>query len=76
VDPSQTGPALAPGHPFNNVHSSQVSPGYWSATTTAADSGFAWFVSFSFGSVGDGNKSFSDILAAWCVRGGQGVDPQ
>ncbi len=47
---------------------------YWSATTTAADSSGAWFVKFNDGFVGSFNKPTP--LFVWCVRGGQGVDPQ
>ncbi len=76
VDRSQQLPALPAGHPFNkdNVQSSN----YWSATTVASNTSDAWFVQFgnggingSVGSDGKGNSFF-----AWCVRGGQGVDPQ
>ena len=35
------GPDLPPGHPFDNVQSSD----YWSATTSAGDTGSAWLVS-------------------------------
>jgi len=76
VDPSVSpGPTLPSGHPFN-VQSSI----YWSATTLARDSSFAWSVDFSgpgiFGSVGTGGKSNVFLFLAWCVRGGQGVDLQ
>jgi hypothetical protein len=72
VDPSvpTPGPTLPPGHPFSNV----LSNWYWSATTSATDSGLAWFVWFFNGGVlsqSKGNNSF-----VWCVRGGHGVDPQ
>ncbi len=63
-------PPLPPGHPFN------VQPlNYWSATTFASDSSFAWLVNFfGNGFVGAGGKTNS--LFVWCVRGGQGVNPQ
>jgi hypothetical protein len=71
VDRSQLSPALPPGHPFsNNVRSSA----YWSATTLATLTGFAWGVSFDIGDMVAFDKSFT--LHVWCVRGGQGVDPQ
>ena len=38
------------------------------------DTGLAWAVRFNDGLVGSVFKS--DSLVAWCVRGGQGVDPQ
>jgi hypothetical protein len=63
------GPALPNGHPFSNVQSI-----YWSATTEATFATLAWAVSFSAGNVG--NEIKSGTFFAWCVRGGQGVDPQ
>ena len=73
VDPSvpSPGPTLPAGHPFSNVQSSF----YWSATTNADLSILAaWGVYFSNGLV------MMDVLSlfncVWCVRGGQGVDPQ
>lgn len=72
VDPSVAppGPTLPSGHPFQNVRSS----GYWSATTVAGNTSNAWGVAFDDGGVGFAFKSSS--LFVWCVRGGQGVDPQ
>jgi len=64
------GPTLPAGHPFSNVQSA----GYWSATTYATFASNAWGVGFDNGFVGNGNKSANNF--AWCVRGGQGVDPQ
>jgi hypothetical protein len=71
IDPTQSNPALPSGHPFTNVQSSD----YWSATTLASASTFAWAVLFNNGGVGDDNKS-AETHFAWCVRGGQGVDAQ
>jgi len=78
VDPTQSSPALPTGHPFQNV---QVSL-YWSATTCAYVnleglymSDAAWFVNFYDGSLTNGVKS-PNFFFVWCVRGGQGVDPQ
>jgi Protein of unknown function (DUF1566) len=72
VDPSNPGgnPDLPPGHPFINVQSDN----YWSATTYAANTSFAQFVSFFSSGVGISAKT--NQLFVWCVRGGQGVDPQ
>lgn len=72
VDPNNPGgnPALPAGHPFNNVQSSE----YWSATTSANITGGAWGVDFADGSVDIGDKFQTGFV--WCVRGGQGVDPQ
>jgi hypothetical protein len=73
VDPNNPGgnPYLPPGHPFSNVQSSF----YWSATTAAGNTSFAWLVDFLNGGVSQGFKS-NFIHFVWCVRGGQGVDPQ
>jgi Protein of unknown function (DUF1566) len=80
VDPTvaSPGPTLPAGHPFSNVQSSL----YWSAT----DSGLAftgclpgggcplhWVVDFS--GVSGVARSNGDAFI-WCVRGGQGVNPQ
>jgi len=70
VDSTRSNPALPAGHPFSNVQSFY----YWSATTNAADASGAWGVFFGDGSVLPLTKS--STIRAWCVRGGQGVDPQ
>ncbi len=72
IDPSVPfpGPTLPAGHPFSNVQSSV----YRSATTNASNTSFAWGVGFSLGDVLNGSKSSGGFV--WCVRGGQGVDPQ
>ncbi len=73
VDPSVLfpGPALPSGHPFNDVQGNW----YWSATTVANTSDIAvWVVQFVNGSVGTFVKT--DSIPVWCVRGGQGADPQ
>ncbi len=70
VDPSESTPALPAGHPFSNVQSAL----YWSASTLASNASDAWRVNLDDGNVfivGKSNASF-----VWCVRGGQGVDPQ
>jgi len=68
VDPTVTAPSLPTGNPFMSVQLA----GYWSATTFGP--GGAWDVEFSSGGVSTIAKSTS--LNVWCVRGGQGVDPQ
>jgi hypothetical protein len=73
VDPTQFNPALPAGHPFSNVQQSSF---YWSATTFAPDASIAWIVSTASGSVSQNFKSRSGSSFVWCVRGGQGVDPQ
>jgi hypothetical protein len=73
VDPGvpPPGPKLPSGHPFSDVQSDI----YWSATTYDADTTAAWVVSFTDGSAEvRGGKSNDRYV--WCVRGGQGVDPQ
>jgi hypothetical protein len=73
IDPTvpSPGPTLPAGHPFLNVQSSF----YYSATTVSSWTGDAWVVFFDQGivNVSDG-KDISRFV--WCVRGGQGVDPQ
>jgi hypothetical protein len=72
VDPSVgSPPALPSGHPFGNVQSFL----YWSATTDAFNASDAWDVNFFSGVVDDGNYKGAS-RHVWCVRGGQGVDPQ
>lgn len=46
----------------------------WPATTDADVASFAWSVDFVNGDVGFDDKT--DARHVWCVRGGQGVDPQ
>ena len=70
VDTTQFAPALPIDHPFTNVQSSD----YWSATTLASSPGLAWFVNFTGGGVGFDDLTIFNFV--WCVRGGQGVDPQ
>jgi hypothetical protein len=75
VDPSIAfpGPTLPAGHPFTNVQSSD----YWSATTQSQDTTSAWVVEFQFGGPASGSAfAKSGRIFAWCVRGGQGSDPQ
>jgi hypothetical protein len=75
VDPTvpRPGPTLPAGHPFSNVQSAE----YWSATTAPSFTvaSFAWTVSFFDGLVFANDKSATTVFV-WCVRGGQGVDPQ
>jgi hypothetical protein len=73
--PSPLGSTLPPGHPFNLPNPSNVqSSTYWSATTFANQSTFAWAVFFGSGDVTTGEKSFGTFHFVWCVRGGQGGD--
>jgi hypothetical protein len=75
VDPTQSSPALPSGHPFSNVQSNVLSSLYWSATTLASNTSLAWGVRLDDGGVDGGDKTIH-ALHVWCVRGGQGVDPQ
>jgi hypothetical protein len=70
IDPKVFNPALPAGHPFINVQSSN----YWSASTFAANTASAWLVNFGSGLLGASFKTGTNFV--WCVRGGQGVDPQ
>jgi hypothetical protein len=50
---------------------------YWSGTTAALPTGAgAWVVEFGTGFIASFDKTDSVDIIAWCVRGGQGVDPQ
>ena len=71
IDPTQSNPALPPGHPFSNVQLTR----YWAATTLADDATFALAVYLDTGQAGVGSKS-GNALFAWCVRGGSAVDLQ
>jgi hypothetical protein len=46
---------------------------YWTATTSATDSTFAWFVNFSNGNVDTLVKS-NGGGGVWCVRGPMNAD--
>ena len=64
------GPRLPAGHPFPTVQPTE----YWSATTTAVDTSGAWALNFA--SASPRRDVRTNPKAAWCVRGGQGSDPQ
>ena len=68
VDPTQNSPALPTGHPFINVQSFY----YWSSTTYALHTSYAWYVHFRGGSVSYDYRSHG--YHVWCIRGGQGHD--
>lgn len=74
VDTSESSPALPDGHPFT-LTSEQVDEYFWSATTNSSNSNYAWVLRFSDGLVGDFSAKGVNHHV-WCVRGGQGVDPQ
>jgi hypothetical protein len=64
------GPTLPTGHPFSNVQSSP----YWTASSSTLGTSIAWGVNFTTGDPFSSAKSNEFLI--WCVRGGQGVDPQ
>jgi len=65
IDYSQYNPSLPQGHPFTNAKASW----YWSSTTNALNTDFAWFVDFLYGGVGNYYKT--DGINVRAVRGGQ-----
>jgi len=64
MDYSQSNPALPAGHPFLHV---QTSTYYWSSTTTALNTDFAWLSRLGAGSLGYTNKTSTYYV--WAVRG-------
>jgi len=72
VDPTQSDPSLPSGNPFAQFVQWSY---YWSATTYASSTSNAWDVAFGNGGVGFDDKG-GVFRFVWCVRGGQGVDPQ
>ena len=64
------GPKLPAGQPFTGVQPTE----YWSATTTAINTIGAW--ALNFGSASRRRDAKTSPKLAWCVRGGQGSDPQ
>ena len=69
VDNDNSNPALPTGHPFTNVQSY-----YWSSTTSAGLTSWAYRVLFGDGHVGTYSKSAAATIYVWCVRGGYGHD--
>jgi len=61
-----TGPNFGNGDPFDNVQSDY----YWSSTTLAGDTAFAWYVGLDGGHVYDSALK-TDGGYVWPVRGGQ-----
>ena len=75
VDTSRMSPALPAGHPFLDV---QLSGYYFTATDDSRDIDNKWAISFfDDGDISNGashNKELPHFT--WCVRGGQGHNPQ
>jgi hypothetical protein len=70
MDTSVAGSLKLPaGHLFTNVHPEC----YWTATTRASASNFAWSVCIGHGLVFNNNAK-SEEENGWCVRGGQSYD--
>jgi hypothetical protein len=65
VDYGRSNPALPSGHPFTSVQSNI----YWSSTSYASNTSYAWYVNVSSGTVNYGNKYSS--YSVWPVRSGQ-----
>ena len=65
IDFSQGSPALPDGHPFTGVQLGY----YWSSTTNALATSFAWMVDLSDGGAGPSGKTYTRYM--WPVRGGQ-----
>ena len=64
-------PNLPAGHPFTIT-----AIGFWSATTSAEFSGLAWLGVFTSTNLTSSPQNKLSTFNVWCVRGGQGVDPQ
>jgi len=67
ADYSETGPALPPGHPFDDV----ASFAYWTSTSQASDPADAWTYLATSGLVTSFPKGVGSNLPAWPVRGGR-----
>lgn len=70
IEPDQTGPALPPGHPFQNISWEGVTE-YWTITDFSRDTAQTLSMRGSgalHGSPKNGNQY------SWCVRGGFGYD--
>jgi hypothetical protein len=66
IDRSRYDPALPTGHPFTNVQADW----YWSSSTYAYYTNYAWIVYMWDGSVSSYSKDISSYV--WPVRAGQG----
>jgi len=66
-DFSQYNPVLPSGHPFLNVQMER----YWSSTTDAYISDYAWCLFMNGGGLANGTKSYDFYV--WPVRGGQTI---
>lgn len=64
MDYSESNPALPASHPFLNV---QTGTSYWTSTSTALNTDFAWLIRLRTGSLGYTDKTSSYYI--WAVRG-------
>ena len=70
IDLTQSDPALPSGHPFTNVQFTiYQSSSYWSSTSYAGNTAYAWFVLLYSGGVFYNSKT--SVNYVWPVRGGQ-----
>jgi hypothetical protein len=68
VDNGNSNPSLPAGHPFNI----QLDNPYWTTTSVAWFTTYAYTVRFSNGNINEDPKGSSCYY--WCVRGGHGYD--
>ncbi len=71
-DPAQSNPALPPGHPFQDIVTTDV---YWTSTASLVTAASAHAVSFSSGGAGIQTNSKTNEELRWCVRGPGGDYP-
>ena len=67
IDAERWGPALPAGHPFTNVQGFY----YWSSTSYADSSFYAWLVNMYYGYMSSSVKSSDASYCVWPVRSGQ-----
>jgi Protein of unknown function (DUF1566) len=72
LDPTQSSPALPPGHPFQSLGGFGT---FWTANSHVELPDFAWHVNFAAAGVGITSKGTGRFF--WCVRGSSsGSTPQ
>jgi hypothetical protein len=73
LDPTvpHPGPQLTPGHPFDLNPDGAA---FWTANTYVLDPTRAFLIGIGSGATPAPPKT--SLFKVWCVRGGQGVDPQ
>ena len=65
IDYQNSSPALPTGHPFTGIQSN----GYWSSSTYAPSTTYAWYAFLLDGSWNNNGKTANEYV--WAVRGGQ-----